>query len=314
MKTIEDVINNIQIFEPVAHKNVEVSFLSYPNQQNNGTTINWDEGLILKVLEVTEIDGGTVSELSFYNSSIVPIFCPEGAIFVGMNQSRALRVSSLIGSRQTIQLPVHCVEASRWRSQSIYGQGSPFCLYSRLRAMNLRHTGHSLRSEAGYESEASQSESWQEIRRMKQQRERQTGRDIQSPEEFVGDLYQDDNESIEDFISNLECPDDAVGHIIKLDSHIITAEIFGSTKLFARNYGGVMAGIALQASDQQYRQELHYREPMTVQQFLSSIEVCRKDSFKSLGMGTDIRIETNRLLGAGLVHDDKLIHLEVFAQ
>ncbi len=314
MDTIEQIISSLQISEPIGHKNLSVMFLSRPDQQEI-TCLNWDEALLLKVLEVSEIDGGVVSELKFYNSSLVPIFIPEGVSFMGLKQSRALRVSSLIGSREELILPVHCVEASRWSSQTVYAQGSPYCLYSRLRALNLLHAGESLRNREGYESHGSQGESWENIRRVKQQRERQTGRHIQSPGEYVGDIYKSENETVEDFISNLPCPDDAIGFITELDGHIVGLELFGSPKLFARNYGSVLAGFSLEATDDDFRQELSHRETLSVEAFLKQIESVHKEHFRAIGNGVDVRFETGNMVGAALVNDNDgvLYHLEAFA-
>jgi hypothetical protein len=313
METIEQVISTLKISEPIKHKNLSVSFLSRQEQQSI-TCLNWDEALILKALEVSEIDGGTVNEIRIVNGCIFPIFIPEGVVFVGLKQNRALRTSILINSRQELHCPCHCVEAGRWTSQTFYAEGSPYNLYSRLRTINLRYIGESLRNQERYkpDSSKSQQESWNNIRLMRQRKAQQTGRPIQSPAEDIADIYQDERQTLEDFITKLSCPQDAIGFIATMNGHVLTVELFGTTKLFNRNCKGILAGIALEATDREFCQELSHREPLTVEALLRSIRVAHKDHFTAIGQGVDIRLETNNMVGAALVHESQLYHLEVF--
>jgi hypothetical protein len=316
MEIIEQIISTLDLTETKNYKNISLTFLKQ-HEQKDINILNWDEALSMKFLEVSEVDGGNVEELFVHNTGVlpIPIFSPEGCVYSGLKQSRATRVSFLVGPRQSLLIPVHCVEASRWQSQSVFAKGSPYHLYSKLRAINLRHTSKSMKNRKRYQSDGSQSASWDSIRSTKAQRERQSGRNIQSPGEYVGDIYMDAATTIEDFVSNLLCPADAVGYVAMLDNHVVAAEIFGSPKLFSKNYDSLLSGLALEATDNEFIQELRNREPLTVEEFLRSIGVAPKERYIAIGNGVDVRFETSNMVGAALVddNDSALYHLEAFA-
>ena len=48
------------------------------------------------------------------------------------------------------------------------------------------------------------------------------------------------------------------------------------------------------------------------QEFLDTLSQCSIRSFSALGLGEDIRIDGSRVVGGGLVVDDRIVHLGVF--
>jgi hypothetical protein len=70
----------------------------------------------------------------------------------------------------------------------------------------------------------------------------------------------------------------------------------------------------MEAIDSEFCTELKNHKALTVEQFLKSIENSRKETFKSIAHGTDIRFEENGVLGSALISNDKVIHVEAFAE
>jgi hypothetical protein len=50
-----------------------------------------------------------------------------------------------------------------------------------------------------------------------------------------------------------------------------------------------------------------------VKRFLEHVKATRKNSFKSVGEGDDIRFERNQVNGFALINKDQIVHLAAFA-
>lgn len=46
--------------------------------------------------------------------------------------------------------------------------------------------------------------------------------------------------------------------------------------------------------------------------FLNDIRTARKESFKSVGEGLDIRLESNNVKGFAIVNNDEIVHIAAF--
>jgi hypothetical protein len=51
-----------------------------------------------------------------------------------------------------------------------------------------------------------------------------------------------------------------------------------------------------------------------VKKFLEQVEATKKNSFKSVGEGDDIRFEGNQVNGFVLVNKDEIVHLGAFTE
>jgi ARG and Rhodanese-Phosphatase-superfamily-associated Protein domain len=308
LNILNDFIQSIEVVDRQAFKNLSLCFVR--NKEKQDVQIrNYAEALQDKSLVVTEVDeGGNVPELRFINKGDMPIFVPEGTIIMGLKQSRTIRVSFVINQRQEIIAPVHCVEQSRWAFNSKVGNKSPFHLYSRLRASNLRHTRDSLRAGEGFHSKHSQGDTWQNIRATMQRM------NVESETGFAGDIYESNKESIDGYLKAFRVPETANGFLTIIDNHMVAMDVFATQALFQGNFQSLLSGTVLDAIDKDYCRELQNQKVLTVEQFLQSIQNSKKETFTSVGHGEDVRFEGNSVLGSALINNHKVIHVEAFAE
>jgi hypothetical protein len=93
------------------------------------------EAIKLEVARVSEIsDGGSVPELLFENSAALPVLILDGEELVGAKQNRTVNLTILAPAGKTIKIPVSCVEAGRWRSESSHLEMSDRHHFARGRA------------------------------------------------------------------------------------------------------------------------------------------------------------------------------------
>ncbi len=72
------------------------------------------EALASGQLEIGEMAGGTVNEVVAHNAGPGSVLVLEGETIVGAKQNRAVSRDVLIGAGQAVGIPVGCVERGRW--------------------------------------------------------------------------------------------------------------------------------------------------------------------------------------------------------
>jgi len=98
-------------------------------------------------VEVTEVDAaGTVSTLQVKTSSKVPVLVIDGEVLVGLKQNRVLNTTILVPAETTLEIPVSCVEAGRWRHATSKASRTDYALSPKLRAMKRRSVTTSARA------------------------------------------------------------------------------------------------------------------------------------------------------------------------
>src|SRR5437763_1437962 len=75
-----------------------------------------EDAIALGLARVTELtDEGSVPELRFENDSDQSVLLLDGEELIGAKQNRVLNVTVLAPAKQSVVIPVSCVEAGRWR-------------------------------------------------------------------------------------------------------------------------------------------------------------------------------------------------------
>jgi hypothetical protein len=120
-----------------------------------------EEAIGLGVARVTELNGGTVPELRFENMADRPVLLLDGEELIGAKQNRVLNLTILAPARQSIVIPVSCVEAGRWNMTSPDFQPAEHLMYSRARAARSEQVTESMRTTGTRRSD--QSAVWEEI-------------------------------------------------------------------------------------------------------------------------------------------------------
>ncbi|MCU0280312.1 MAG: hypothetical protein MUE66_00430 [Acidimicrobiia bacterium] len=66
------------------------------------------------VVTVEELEGGSVPELVVVNHGLEAVLLLEGEVVGGLRQTRTLNTTVLVPARETLVIPVSCVEEHRW--------------------------------------------------------------------------------------------------------------------------------------------------------------------------------------------------------
>ena len=113
---------------PVFHDGTALEYVTFADAQKDGSA------------EITEVEGGgAVSTLAVKTISQVPVLMIDGEILVGLKQNRVLNTTIMVPAKTTLEVPVACVEAGRWRHATSKASRADYALSPKIRGMK-RHS------------------------------------------------------------------------------------------------------------------------------------------------------------------------------
>ena len=285
-------------------RNLTVIPLLSPTARSSGL-LTLDEALARGVAEVTEVsEQGSVPQLLFLNHGEEPILLIDGEELVGARQNRILNLTILAPGRQSLEIPVSCVEQGRWAWKSRRFASSDRTIYAKLRRANVESVSASLRREG--RRNADQGQVWDSVAQ-------KAGRlDVRSDTGAAGEMYDRHAADLDGFVNGFRIADGQVGAVFLVNGRLAGLEAFGSADLPPRLLSKVVRGYALDALDDQRptRAAEAAFDPAAILRALAESKASRH---RAIGLGEDLRLAGDELVGAGLVADGKVVHLTAYA-
>jgi hypothetical protein len=130
-----------------------------------------------------------------------------------------------------------------------------------------------------------------------------------SPSRELEQSYRDHEGRLNSLLVSLKAPEGYHGGAFALGGRIVGADLFGHPATFNRLWPKVVRGYALDALEESPGPRVR---AIAVREWLQSAAAATRESFKSPGLGDDVRLDTPGLLGAGLLVDGYPVHLELF--
>jgi hypothetical protein len=264
-----------------------------------------DEALARGDAIVTEIsEGGSVPELRFRNQGDRPVLLLDGEELVGSKQNRILNLSILVPAHSEVVIPVSCVEAGRWAWRARSSGSSNRAIYSKLRSRKIVQVSEGL-ADSGMRH-ADQAEIWNDISAKAARMQ------AFSDTSASGAIYERYREDLDEFIGHLKPAASQVGAIFVVAGRPAGVEIFRSPKLFALLLPKLLRSYGLDALEERGMAEPATEPAVDVAGLLSSLRTTQAGRYKALGLGEDIRFDSDSMIGAALAENGTLIHLAAF--
>jgi hypothetical protein len=105
-----------------------------------------------------------------------------------------------------------------------------------------------------------------------------------------------------------------VGAVFSINGKVVGLDSFGKPETFAKVFKKLLESYALDAIDWSETEGASKTLRSKVTKFLKTAEAATVESRPSVGLGTDFRLESRNLNGFALAHDDRILHLSVFAR
>jgi hypothetical protein len=259
----------------------------------------------LGVACVSEIsDGGSVPELLFENSADLPVLILDGEELVGAKQNRTVNLSILAPAGKTIKIPVSCVEAGRWRRESVNLEMSDRHHFARGRAVRNATVSHSMRRDGSRRSD--QRRVWADISAKASRME------APSATQSMAEIFDCHRTSLESFVEAFTPCEKQSGGLFAIGSEIVGLDLFDRRTTLAATLPKLVRSYAIDAMEAEREDNLRAQKK-DAKAFLGKLAMAEIRSYEAVGLGTDLRLLTPGVIGGALAVDGSLLHLAAFA-
>ena len=303
---LQGYLGKVKLGRKQSHRNLAV----FPLLSGYTTALDYmtlDEALAGGLIEVTEVSqGGAVPELKVVNKSPRMVLILDGEELVGAKQNRIVNTTILIQAKSTTVIPVSCVEQGRWHYRSPSFSSEERIMSPALRAMKAEHVSRSVRQSGTFRSD--QGRIWEEIS------EKADRLAAESPTMAMADIYEKERSSLSDYLKHFRPVEMQVGAVFLINGKVVGLDSFGKPETLAQVFRKLVESYALDAVDWSEPGIEERPSGAEVRTFLEVAHTSPVESHSSVGLGTDCRMESERLAGFALVHEEQVLHLSVFAR
>jgi hypothetical protein len=298
-----DSLKSVELAGHQQYGSVEVFHLRWP-VRNELDYVTFDEALEAQWIEVTEFtEGGQVPRIKIINRSDHMVFLMAGEQVVGCKQNRVLNASIMVPARGEMPLPVTCVERGRWGYSSPVFSSGHSSSHHALRAMMSGQTAKSYRR-AGVPS-ADQAAVWSEVSR------KLATMGSSSRSDALQDVFRDYDRKLEEAMEKLPAPAECNGAVFVIGGRIAGTDLFDKPSTLRKLWPKLIKSCTIDALEPS-TQNPESMAADEISKWLEGGANATQEPFPSPGVGQDVRIEGEDVIGASLVVDDHPVHMELF--
>jgi hypothetical protein len=297
------LLNRLSLGAPSAYRNLTLT----PILLKDGPKLtiepkSLEEGLADGAIRVTEISAeGHVPELRVKNSGKTPVLILDGEELVGAKQNRIVNVTILVPPHSEIIIPVSCIEAGRWAYMRPSFNAAGRVLSQKIRYSKAEAVTRNLKARRVRFSD--QRAVWDEVG------EALFALGATSPTHALSDGYDAQANAINDYLAAFNPQPRQVGVIYRIAGVLVGLDIFGSETAFARAFPKLLRGSALQALAGFDKDDGSHHDD---RQFLDAVFNVTADRFPAVGLGEELRFDTQEIGGGALEVEGGLVHLFAF--
>ena len=291
------------IGKPMHHQNLTIFPLSWAHPHEApyvllGTAIEAGQAVVEEVSE-----SGSVPNLAVTNKADRPLLIPEGEILIGAKQNRVVNVTVLVAAGVKFLMPVSCVEAGRWRYQSRQFQ-SKFHSPPSLRHKKLKAI-HRNRSESGIAA-SDQGEVWDEVQACLNKV------DARSETASLTDGFVASEKRLEEYRHELSLPKDAAGVLVAKGTKVIGMDLFDSPATLQAIWHRLRDAYFFDVLGDNRTCRATSRTVALA--FLDHVAASARPRQSALGLGEELEIAGDDLVGGALTYSGHLCHVAAFSE
>lgn len=301
---IQERLDELQVGPPVTFRNLSIIALTCADAAASAQYMMLDEAIEQGALLISEISAdGSVPDLQVTNSADRPVLIVDGEELVGAKQNRVLNLTVLIPAHSTVRVPVSCVEAGRWAYETPSFRSAPHAQYAKGRATRAAHVTESLRSSG--ERRSNQVDVWADLE------EKAARLGTHSATGAMMAMYLDHAPQIEEYVQAFHAGAQQCGAVFAINGEVQGIDLFDHSHTLRAVLPKLVRGYALDAIDGR-QPEATEASAGAAAEFLKIVRAAEAMKAEALGIGADLRIESDDVDGGALSVDGRLIHLFVF--
>lgn len=303
MQTINQTLSNISVGNTIIHQNLTM-FALLNGGGVEADYITLDEAMAAGTAQVTEVsEGGSVPELQFVNGGDKAVLLLDGEELVGAKQNRALNLTILVPPKSTIVIPVSCVEQGRWGYQGRGFKSSDKAQFAEGRARKAQSVSYSMFSGHGRHSD--QGDVWDTISH------KASRMGACSVTGAMEDTYEHVRPKLDEFSAAFAAQDGQVGALFTINGEVSGLDLFDSHETLRKLMPKLVGSYALDAIDR-YSPVGEAPQSGVAEEFIKVVAAAQVSAHPAVGMGTDLRLQSQFVAGGALEVDDRVVHLCAF--
>ena len=289
---------SFELLDSQKYKNVEAIPIK-SDSFGSKDFITIKKGYEMGLVEITELENSTVNTVLCKNSAVVPLILIDSDEITGAMQNRIINDTLLVPAESSLKIPVSCTEHGRWH----YKGAEPRKNFApSLYSANL--STRSRKSRAAYEERQYQTDVWDSIDRF------ESRANYRSTTSALNDSYENLKEKQNDYLNKFKIEEGQNGVIFIVNGELKGLELFYNHSIYKEYHEKLFRSYIIEAIvDEKLENEADRLEIMRILENISNSE-CK--SFKSIGLGDNLKFSNDFGSGSGLVYDDELIHMTFY--
>jgi hypothetical protein len=305
MLMLAAILDKVSLGPPSAYRNLTLTpILLKDGPLSSLEPMSLEEALGAGTLRVSEVSAeGHVPELRVENSGETPVLILDGEELIGAKQNRIVNVTILVPPHAEIVIPVSCIEAGRWGYSRPSFAAAGRVLNPEIRSRKAEAVTRNLKAKKLRFSD--QRDVWDGVNYML------CALDASSPTRALSDGFEQRANAIGDYVAAFKLQPGQVGVLYRIGGVLAGLDLFASERTFARAFAKLARGSALQALAGYHKD----RSPSLDEPgFLRAALTAPADRFPAVGLGEELRIDTDAIGGGALEVESGLVHLFAFAR
>jgi tetratricopeptide (TPR) repeat protein len=301
-ESIRSLLKGIRVADPIHSDELHVFGLHW-EQPKPIDYLTLDQALADKVTAISEVsEGGSVPRLHVVNRADRSVFLMAGEQLIGAKQNRVVNTSVMVAAQTEFPMPVTCVEQGRWSYRSRAFSTSGTSSHAALRHMMTKQVHKSYLFSG--RADSNQGEVWREVAR------KLSHFGHRSPSAALHDAYGSSEERLKRFHDDLAPGETWSGAVFCFGDSIVGADLFDKPSTLRLLWPKLVRSYAFDSLE---RRRSGTVGRIAVEEWLGGLLRTAVDSYPSAGIGTDVRLEGDGLVGAMLLVDDVPVHVQAFA-
>jgi hypothetical protein len=223
---------------------------------------------------------------------------------VGAKQNRIVNTTILVAAGAEVIIPVSCVEQGRWTYKSEVFSSKQRVMSPSIRRLKARDVNASLRSTGQYRSD--QSAIWEEVAGLASRRE------AVSESMDMDFVFDKEAPLIQEYLEGFSSVDRQVGAVFLVNGKVVGMDAFGNAATFSRVFRNLLESYAMDAVDRCGRRCDAGDADRQSADILAAALSADVEARPSAGLGTDLRLESEKLVGFALEHTSRVVHFCLF--
>ncbi len=340
-KPIQHALENLTIAEHQHYENLLI-FPILSKLDAKQEYVMLAEALQQNWIEITEIsESGSVPELFLRNYSERFVLILDGEELVGAKQNRVLNTTLLIPPAAKMEIPVSCTEQGRWsyggprrnyRPNSFNEfslnpgertseeaqeevreaqrehqfRASEHMMFARGKSGKMRNVHQSLKKGMGHRS--NQSTVWADIQNV------QMCMDVESETSAMADVYEGKKQHLQDYTNSFRLVAGQQGVLVAINGQLAGIEYLSRSENFSKVFTKIVESYSFDALARGSHDDHEQFSKESAEAWLKTMLKAKLESYPSRGVGLDYRLESEEVVGAGLIEKEEVINLSAFPQ